>query len=121
MFNYLYYKLYRANLTGSLRDIPQYITPIYFGLAISANIMLINAFLAKIDIGHFLFTDPKEGGLLTLIIIILSALYFNKKKQEIILSKYSTESEKERKKGNAIIAVYGIPLGNPFIVMKRIM
>jgi len=106
MFDYLYYKLYRTVLKSSLKDIPQYIASIYFGGLISANIMIINAFLAKIDIGHFLFTDPKQGAWFTLVLIVLAMLYFRKNKRTAILDKYSQERDKERKRGNAIVAVY---------------
>ncbi|RWZ89389.1 MAG: hypothetical protein EO766_04095 [Hydrotalea sp. AMD] len=106
ILDYLYYKLYRATLTGSLKDIPQYITPIYLGGLISANFMIVNAFLAKIGIGTFLFKDPKQGAWFTAVMIILAMLYYRKNKYTAVLNKYSHESAKKRKRGNAIVAVY---------------
>ncbi|RTL47361.1 MAG: hypothetical protein EKK39_14465 [Sphingobacteriales bacterium] len=68
--------------------------------------MIVNAFLAKIGIGTFFFKDPKEGAWLTAVMIILAMLYYRKNKRTAVLNKYSQESETERKKGNAIVAVY---------------
>lgn len=106
VLDYLYYKLYRATLTGSLKDIPQYIAPIYLGGLISINFMVSNAFLAKVNIGHFIFKDPKEGGWFTALVIILAMLYYRNDKYTSVLNKYSEENEKERKRGNLIIAIY---------------
>jgi hypothetical protein len=106
MFNYLYYKLFQAALKSSLKSIPNIAASAWFGGLIGINIMVINAFLAKIHIGHFLFTNPKLGGLLVAILIALPIMYYSKNKRESIIEKYSQESEKERKKGNAIVAAY---------------
>ena len=53
MFDYLYYKLYRATITGSLHDIAQYMAPLYLGALINMNIIVVNAFLAKIGVLPF--------------------------------------------------------------------
>jgi len=106
MFNYLYYKLYQATLKGSLKDIPQFITPFYFAALISANISVIYLFLVKVDFLPYLLKKPTQGGLFTGLLIILSFIYFNKPRRESILEKYSREERKERIRGNIIVWVY---------------
>jgi hypothetical protein len=75
MFDYLYYKLYQASLKSSLDDIPEFLAPIYLGGLISANILAISAFLAKIDVLPFLFSSKEQGGVFALITIILIMFY----------------------------------------------
>lgn len=106
MINYLYYKLYQASLKSSLRDIPYIFASALLGGLISVNIIVLNAFLAKTGVLPFLFSSPKQGGWITAAFIVLVMLYYRKDKREAILQKYSQESEGERKKGNAIVAVY---------------
>ena len=105
-FDYLYYKLYRATLKGSLKDIPQYITPIYLGGLISINISVIYIFLVKINTLPYFFANSKQAGWLFGIIIALAMLYYRSNKCKAILNKYSSESEKSRKTGNIIVAIY---------------
>ncbi len=106
IFDYLFYKLYRANLVGSLKDIAQYAASIHLSLLITANIMVLNAFFAKINIGHFIFKDPKAGGWFTAVLIILAMLYYRKGKYTALINRYSQENENARKRGNFIVATY---------------
>jgi hypothetical protein len=106
MFNYLYYKLYRASLKSSLKDVPHILAPIYFGGLISINILVIYLFLVKIDVLPFLFTNKKQGGIFTALMIVLAMLYYRKAKRTTLIDKYFQESNKERKRGNAMVAVY---------------
>lgn len=106
MFNYLYYKLYQASLNSSLRGIPEFLAPVFLGGLISVNILVTSAFLAKLGVLPFLFTNSKQGGIFALVLIILSMIYYRKQRYKTILKKYSQESERERIKGNIIVAVY---------------
>jgi uncharacterized membrane protein YkvI len=106
MFDYLYYKLYRAFLKSSLKEVPHILASVYFGGLISVNILVIYLFLVKIDALPFLFTDKKQGGVLTALMIVLTMLYYRKAKQTTLIDKYSQEDERERKRGNAIVAIY---------------
>jgi hypothetical protein len=106
MLNYLYYKLYQATLKGSLRDIPQYMAPVFLGVSICANILVINAFLAKIDVMPFLFSNKKQAAWICVILIMLAILYYNKSRREAILKKHSHESNKSRIRGNIIVSMY---------------
>lgn len=108
MFDYLYYKLYQASLKSSLRDIPEFLAPIFLGGLISANILVISAFLSKIGLVPFLFSNSNQGGIFAFILIVITMLYYNKSRYKPILIKYSQESEKERIKGNIIVALYVI-------------
>jgi hypothetical protein len=106
VFNYLYYKLYQATLKGSLKDIPQFMAPVYFGALISTNISIIYLFLVKIDVLPYWLKSPKQGGYFAALVIVLSLIYFNKSKREAILQKYSDEERKERIRGNIIVSIY---------------
>ena len=50
ILDYLYYKIYRANLVGSAKDIAEFVAPILLTCLISANIIVIWAFLRKINL-----------------------------------------------------------------------
>jgi len=50
IFNYLYYKIYRANLIGSAKDIAPFAAMIYFSWLLFANIFVVGAILHKIDL-----------------------------------------------------------------------
>ena len=106
MFDYLYYKLYQASLKSSLSDIPQYTAPIYFGGLISANLLVLNAFLAKFDLMPFLFSSGVGGISFVALLIVLTILYFRKDRSNRIVEKYSGENKSQKIKGNAIVAIY---------------
>jgi hypothetical protein len=106
MIDYLYYKLYQATLKGSLRDIPQFIAPVYFAGLISINILVVYVFFVKIDILPYIFRNAKQAGWLVGLLIVLSLLYFGKVKREAILQKYSNEDREKRIRGNIIVAIY---------------
>lgn len=105
MIDYLYYKLYVASLHSSLRDIAQFVAPVYFGGVVSANVLVLNGFLAKANILPFLFSNSKQGAGFALVMIIVAFIYF-RKKHEHIIEKYSHETNRERVKGNIIVSIY---------------
>ncbi len=92
MFNYLYYKLYQAALHSSLKSIPGVAAASWFGCLLGVKIIILNAFLAKINIGHFLVTDATFGGLLVAVLIAVVMLQYRKKNFELILKNYSKVS-----------------------------
>lgn len=106
MLHYLYYKLYRASLKSSLKDIPEFMTAVSFGGLISINLLILNMLSSKMNILPILFSSPKIGGVFAFIFIVLSMVYFNKIRIKRILDKYSQESNKQRIRGNVIVAIY---------------
>ncbi len=107
MFHYLYYKLYQATLKGSLNDIAEYTSSIYFGALISLNIFVIVGFLGKLELMSFPFSNKYEVGILMVICILFSLIYFlYKKRYKIIAEKYLKEDRKKRVRGNIIVSVY---------------
>lgn len=106
MFNYLYYKLYQAALKSSLYDIPVFMTAVSFGSLISANILVINGFLSNTLGLPFLFSRGVYGGLFAFLLIVLTMIYFSKDKRKLILQKYVKEPNRERIRGNTIVAIY---------------
>lgn len=107
MFHYLYYKLYKASRVGSLKDIAEFAAAIYFGGLIGINFLVFSIILIKIEIVPNLFQRNNFGRLYILIFIILSCVYFlYKKRFNGIIKKYSDETNKERIKGNTIVAIY---------------
>jgi len=106
MFNYLYYKLYQVALKSSVKSIPHYAASSWFGGLIGLNIIILNAFLAKINFGHFLFKNPKFAGVLVAALIGFSIFYFNQERRNLILQEFTKESNKERIRGNVFTAIY---------------
>lgn len=106
MFNYLYYKLYQASLKSSLSDIPDFMTAVSFGGLISVNILVISAFLAKIDVMPFWFSSKEQAGGFAFVVIVLTKFYYRKERYRLIIKKYSQENDKERIRGNVIVAIY---------------
>lgn len=106
MFYYLYYKLYQASLKSSLKDIPEFMTAVSFGTLIIINLLVVNALLAKLDLGVYIFSKSAFAKLFPFIIIGLTLIYFNKKRRKSILDKYSEENRRERIWGNVIVSVY---------------
>src|SRR5690554_2646957 len=106
MLNYLYYKLYRASLKSSLKDIPEFMTAVSFGGLININIMILNILLSKLNITSYIFSNSTEVGVFAFTSIALSMLYFNKKRFKWILEKYSQESNKQRIRGNVFVTIY---------------
>lgn len=107
MFNYLYYKLYRAAKQSSLHDTAEFTATIFFGGLIGVNLFVINGFLAKIDLMTFLFSNKNHAGLFGFICILLTSIYYlSNSRYKSIIKKYSKESNKERIRGNIIVAIY---------------
>lgn len=108
MFDYLYYKIYQAVLKGSLRDIPRFVTPVFLAGLISINLLVLNAFLTKIDIVPFLFSNKIAAALLVLMLMLVALIYYRGYKSDSVLNKYSQEGRTERIRGNVIVWVYVI-------------
>jgi amino acid transporter len=108
MFDYLYYRLYRACLKSSLNGIPEFIAPIWLAGVISINIIVLYTFLVKIDILHNIITNSKECGAFCFIMMCVFGIIYRKKKRKEVIEKYSIESESDRKKGNVIVSIYVI-------------
>jgi uncharacterized protein YacL len=106
VFDYLYYKLYQASLKSSLRDIPEFMAPLYLGGLLSVNILVISAFMTNLNLAPFLFSNKEHAIILTLILIVFALIYFRKNRRELILIKYSKEKKKERIRGNIIVSIY---------------
>ena len=115
MLYYLYYKLYKATLTGSLNDIAPFATSVYFGGLIATNIFVINSFVKKLFAASFFPIITIWVISLYIITITISYIYFiyvvNYKG---IIDRYSQESEKQRIKGNIKVAIY---VGVSFLLM----
>lgn len=109
IFDYLYYKIYKATLTGSVKDIAGFAASIYFAGLIFVNLFVIGAFLRKIDSLPFFFSEKKQ--VITFIIFLFVGCYFlflyNKRYKKII-AKYEQESDEERRKGNLVVRLYVI-------------
>jgi hypothetical protein len=92
MINYLYYKLYRATLKGSLHDVAEIAVPAYMGCLFTVNIIVFNAFLSKIFNVHYFFTNVKVAIILCVVLIILIKVFYPKRKVQLIKERYSNEN-----------------------------
>jgi hypothetical protein len=106
IFDYLYYKLNQATLKGSLKDVSNIAVPAYISCLIAANLLVLNAFLAKTTSIPFLFSNAKLAGFFCLGLILVFKLYYNQKRIESVLQKHSVEDNRQRVKGNIFISVY---------------
>src|SRR5690606_21849012 len=104
VFDYLYYKLYRATLLGSLNDIAAFASACYFSGLIFLNIFVVGAFLRKTEL---LPVFVKGNGQIIVLVCLLIALnyflfvYSGRYKQ--IVKHYEQETESSRKTGNLIV------------------
>lgn len=107
-FDYLFYKFYRAHLRG-WGDIAHVGAVISVGIAISINILVIGAFLRKIDLLPTFFANKRQVIIFTLCLFATSFIFFMAKgRYKNIIAKYEHESEYNRKKGNLIVLLYVI-------------
>ena len=107
MIKYLYYKLYRASLKSSLHETAEFTATIFLGCLITINIIVISAFLAKIDVLPFLFSSKEQGALFCFTSIVLTNIYFlRKKRYKTIVKQYAQETDKKRIQGNIIVGIY---------------
>lgn len=107
MIDYLYYKMYRAALKSSVKDSPHFFASCQLAGLIAINVLVLNAFLAKIGVVHFLFSST-GGGFFAALLIVGVMIYYNKDRREYILEKYSQENNRQRLRGNAIVITYAI-------------
>jgi NADH:ubiquinone oxidoreductase subunit 5 (subunit L)/multisubunit Na+/H+ antiporter MnhA subunit len=109
MINYLYYKLYGAAKVSSYKEIAEFTAAIFFGTLLASNIFITIGFFSKLDILPFLFRSKEETAFFCFFCMLFTVFYFFfKKRYKDIIKKYSQETETERKRGNAIVAIYVI-------------
>jgi uncharacterized membrane protein len=107
--DYLYYKIYRANLIGSAKDIAEWVAILYVSGLLGINIFVIGALLKKIDLLPIFFSSKRQAMAFMVSLFILSYFMFlyNKRYKKII-AEYEQESEVQRKRGNLIVWLYVI-------------
>ena len=107
IFDYLYYKVYRANLIGSAKDIAEFVAPLYISALIFINFSVLGLFLRKINLLPFFFQNKKQViGFMIFLFAINLFLFLYKKRYKKIILKYEQESEKDRKRGNLLVWLY---------------
>jgi hypothetical protein len=107
MFNYLYYKLYRAAKHSSLHSTAEFTATIFLGGLIGANILVIGAFFVKMDMLNIFFRNKFQAGACSFLCIVIASVYYlSNKRYKPIIKKYSQESNRARVRGNIIVSVY---------------
>ena len=106
MIDYIYYKLYKSYSKKNLGDIPEFIAAAFLTCLIFINFLILNAFLAKIDFAPFLITNGRQGGYYVIGVLIIVLFIYRKSRREIIIKKYSQESEKKIMRGNIFVIIY---------------
>ena len=107
VFDYLYYKLYRATLLGSLRDIAAFATTCYFSLLLFLNIFVFGAFLRKVDLLPFFLKDKVQVAIFICVFIALNYFFFvHSGRYKQIIKHHEQETERSRKTGNLIVWLY---------------
>lgn len=90
-----------------MKDIAEYSAAIAMGGLFGVNIVVVSAFLSKLDIYPFLYKDSAVGGTCTaLIMVFLGMFYIRRKRYKQVTEKYQDEPNAQRIKGNIIVALY---------------
>ena len=107
VFDYLYYKLYRATLVGSLKDIAEFAAMIYFSGLIGINVFVLLLFVRKIGWLPLRLLNSRQVIILMICLFILNYfLFLYDERYKQIITRYKQESETQRKKGNMVVWLY---------------
>ena len=107
MIDYLYYKIYRLSKKSKLQDVAEYMAAAYLATLISINILTLSSLLSKLDILPFIFNNKYQAGGFFLAMILASWFYFvRNNRYNTIFEKYSSETIKEKIKGNISVIIY---------------
>ena len=107
LINYLYYKIYKANLKGSLNDIAPTAAMLHTCLVISLNLFVLVCFLRKVGLLPFFFRKQQDVIVSLVSLFVAGYFYFlHRKRYTVIIENYENENESERKRGNRIIWIY---------------
>ncbi|MHB8859825.1 MAG: hypothetical protein ACYC6Z_10160 [Thermoleophilia bacterium] len=115
LFDYLYYKFYRAGLRSSLKEMPAFVAAVTFGGVIGLNIIVgviglniivVSLLIARLKIAPLIFPNKYWGGVLNIAIAILASIYYSGERRQKVIDKYSKETEKLRKRGNLLVKIY---------------
>jgi hypothetical protein len=80
ILDYLYYKIYRATLIGSAKDIAEFVAPLYLAGLISLNLLVLGAFLRKINLLPIFFQSKKQVIIFMICLFAISITLFLYKK-----------------------------------------
>lgn len=106
-FDYLFYKVYRVVLKSSWQNISEFATSIYIAFLLSINIITTSELLFKLKTIPEIFSNKYQSMKLCVILIILSFLIFLwKGRYKKIIERFSTENDKESKRGNVLVLFY---------------
>ena len=121
--DYLYYKLYRATLVGSLKEVAKWAAVCYFCLLLFLNFMMVLSFLRKIDLIPSFPISKMEWKVLFLTFLVFGYfLFIYKNRFKKIIFRYEQEDEVKRKSGNlrvwiflliTIVLVFTVPFFKP--------
>jgi hypothetical protein len=107
MIHYVFYKLYRANLVGSLKDIAPFAAVCHLACLATLNLLSLYFFLRKLDLMPEVFSLKGLGaGAMVFSICGFFLYFYSGKKYKQIIATYSKESEGERKSGNTYVWIY---------------
>jgi hypothetical protein len=94
-------------LKSSVKDIAEYMAAVAMGALFGINIVIVSAFLAKLDLLPFIYKTSTLGGTCTgILILFIGLFYIYGKRYEKVIEKYRDENEGQRLKGNIIISLY---------------
>ncbi len=100
ILDYLYYKLYKANLKGSLNDIAEWAAMIHLSGLLFANLFVIGGFLKKLGLLPLFFSSKNQIIIFIISLFVFDYFFFIKgKRYKQIITTYENESEKDRRKG----------------------
>lgn len=106
IIKYLWYKLYRASLKSSLKEIPILFSGALFSLILHINIFTLSLLLSKMDVMPFIYKDKIYAIVGSIILLILTWIYFSGNRAKSIIDSFSIETDKQRVRGNIFVILY---------------
>ena len=105
--DYLYYKIYRVVLKGSLNDIAPFAAMIYSCGIICLNLFVIGAFMRKIGLLPFFVRNKNQMIIFMISFFVLGYFYFiYGQRYKRIIAKHENENANKRKRGNLVVWTY---------------
>lgn len=118
--DYIFYKIYRTLQKTEYADISVFVAAGFTSVLITLNLMTLTDFFRNMHIIQFTY-HLIMGAVISAIFLIFSLIYFlTNKRYARIISKYSLETEKQRKRGNLImwifvVGTFLIEIAEPFL------
>lgn len=110
VLDFLYYRLYRAFLKTSAKDVSEYVTCLWLTLLFLFNAIVICKKLGFMIPNPAKYAYPKVYALFLCapLILILYFIFVYKKRYLYLIERYKDETKQQRIRGNLILIAYAV-------------